>query len=174
MRYDVEPAEGFAPEIGTLIATWDDGFREWLDNLGEPTQEAMSWQAYPNAPSIGGVMLHIAGCDLYWIREYVRGEALDPSNPAVAYDSELDQDNAQWPTPPDQPFSWYLNIVRSTRNQVIEQIRQEPNIEREFHRSWGTLTFRWIVAHIVEHDSYHGGQCVLLHEMWKRMAQQPK
>ena len=170
-NYDVAPAEGFEPEIGTLIATWDDGLREWLDNLGEPSTEAMEWQPFPNGPSIGGIMLHMANCDLYWIREFACGKALDPEHPAVAYDSELDQDAVNWPTPPTQPFAWYQEILQTTRNQMIELIRPESNPEREFQRSWGTVTFRWIVAHIVEHDSYHGGQCVLLHEMWKR---QPK
>ena len=167
-QFDVAPAPGFKPEIGTLISTWNDGLREWLDNLGEPPIEAMTWQPFPDGPSIGGVMLHMAGCDLYWIKEYVGGSELDAEHPAVAYDAVLDQDNANWPTPPSQPFAWYREVLETTRAQVIELIRQEPNPDREFQRSWGTLTFRWIVAHIVEHDSYHGGQCVLLHEMWKR------
>jgi uncharacterized damage-inducible protein DinB len=169
--YDVAPIEGFVPEIGTLIATWEDGAREWLENLGDPPIEVMFWQPFPNGPSIGGIMLHMACCDLYWIKKFAAGSELDAEHPAVAYDSQLDQDNVNWPTPPNQPFAWYLEILKTTRNQMIQLIRQEPDPEREFQRSWGTLTFRWVVAHIVEHDSYHGGQCVLLHELWKR---QPK
>jgi uncharacterized damage-inducible protein DinB len=26
----------------------------------------------------------------------------------------------------------------------------------------------WIVAHLVQHDSYHGGQIVMLNQMWKK------
>ncbi len=171
MRYDAIPPEGFHPEIGALIATWEDGLREWTENLEEPPAEAMTWQPFENGPSIGGIMLHMANCDQYWIKEYARGEELDKEHPAVVYDANLDQDGVNWPTPPAQPFNWYLEILQSTRREVIDLIRQETDIDREFQRSWGTLTFRWIVAHIVEHDSYHGGQCVLLHEMWKKLAQ---
>lgn len=169
-RFDVAPAEGFPPEIGTLISTWADGTREWLENLGEPTEEAMIWQPFPNGPSIGGIMLHMACCDLYWIKNFVGASELDADHPAVAYDAQLDQDNVNWPASPIQSFSWYLEVLESTRWQVIELIRLETNPEREFSRRSGPATLRWIVAHLVEHDSYHGGQCVLLHEMWKRKS----
>lgn len=165
-QFDVAPI-GSDVAIGTLLATWEDGTREWLENLEEPSEEAMVWQPFPNAPSIGGIMLHMACCDLYWIKNFVRGEELDADHPAVAYDAQLDQDNVLWPMAPHQPFAWYLEVLESTRRQVVELILQEPNPERVFQRRSSTTTFRWIVAHLIEHDSYHGGQCVLLHSMWQ-------
>jgi uncharacterized damage-inducible protein DinB len=168
MRYDVSPALGTEREIGVLVATWQDGTREWLDNLGEPTAEALTWQPFEGGPSIGGIMLHMAGCDHYWISEFVNNRPQDPESPALQYNNKVDQDNVSWSTPPAEPFAWYLNQLQSVRGPVVEQILSHPEPNQEFQRTWGALTFKWIVAHLVEHDSYHGGQCVLLHELWKK------
>lgn len=83
-QFDVAPI-GSDVAIGTLLATWEDGTREWLDNLEEPSSEAMVWQPFPNGPSVGGIMLHMACCDLYWIKNFAWGAELDAEHPAVAY-----------------------------------------------------------------------------------------
>lgn len=167
-HFDIAPAEGFHPELGLLISTWRDGWREWTDNLGEVADEHVFWQPYENGPSIGGVILHMVACDQWWILG-MAGEMPDPEKLEIAFDLKIDQYVPHWPTPPAEPMAWYSGLLKETREAMFERIRvlADPMLMGESPGKWD-YTLRWVVAHLIEHDSYHGGQCVLLHEMAKR------
>lgn len=168
-RYDIAPEGDISVELGILIATLQDGTREWRENLETPPQEAMCWQPYPDGPSIGGLILHMASCEAYWLGKVVGGLTLDENDPAIAYDMTMDQYIPSWPIPPDKPLSWYYEIQDKQRLQTIAWIQAHDAPAAEYKRRESTFTYRWAVAHQVEHDSYHGGQAVLLHEMWKKL-----
>lgn len=155
-----------------MVATWQDGTREWRGEFETITAEEMTWQPYENGPSIGGCILHMANCDAWWLQVVGAGGELDQTNPAVAYDNELDQDAHVWPTPPAESPEWYFNILEQQRAESIALIAAHNDPSSVHTRPSGnSFTYRWIVAHLVQHDSYHGGQCVMLHEMWKRRQQ---
>ena len=170
MRRDLETLENVHPTLSVLIETWRDGAREWLDNIEEPPPvEAITWQPFENGPSIGGLLLHMIGCDLYWLESVVHGRPLDAESPAVAYDSTAMQDIVFWPTPPKNEWDWYLTLFTSSRKAVIADVIAFNQPEHTIQRNGREYTFQWIIAHLVEHDSYHGGQIVMLHEMWKKL-----
>jgi uncharacterized damage-inducible protein DinB len=156
-------------DLGVLIAALQDGTREWREELESPSVEAIVWQPYPNGPSIGAEILHIASCEWYWLGNFVQGEPDPVDDPAIQYDNTLDQYIPHWPTPPAQPIDWYLDILASRRAKSIEMIRQHGRPEAVYARQDCEVTYAWIVAHLVQHDSYHGGQAVMLNEMYKKM-----
>jgi len=168
-RYELSPDPAGNGQLETLLACINDGTREWREYLEEPPIEAIVWQPYPNGPSIGGQILHIASCEVYWLQLFVAGLGVDLSEPDMAYDSTLDQDNHHWPTPPSQPLSWYFEIQDRRRAESVAFIRSHGDPSAVYPRRDCEVTFGWIVAHLVEHDSYHGGQAVLLNEMWKKL-----
>jgi len=171
MHYDIKPSPEVHIEIGILIASLQDSTREWLDELGTPTPEALVWQPFPGGHSIGGTILHIAATEVFWLQTVGQGGGADRSQPAVVYDDQLDQDNVDWPVPPSQPFEWYRDILELQRAESIAMIAAHNDPLRVYERPSGnSMTYRWILAHLVEHDAYHGGQAVLLHEQWKKSA----
>jgi len=171
MRDDVAPVEGMHAELGLLMAAMRDSTREWRQNLELPSDEAMVWRMFPDGPSIGGVMLHMAGCEMFWIEKFAMGRELDAANPAVIYDRDLDVEAVKWPDAPREPVSWYFGVLDETRKRMTALIREHNEPERVHRFPDGEeMTMRWILAHLVEHDSYHGGQAVLLHEAWKRIG----
>ena len=169
LLFDVAPYPQTSADLGLLIATWEDGTREWRENLGLPSEEAIVWQLYPNGPSIGGLLLHMASCDVYWLQQFVDGEEIDPDDPAEAYDNTVDQYVPLWPAPPRESIDWYFRILDESRAKMVARIQGHDDPLSVHARKNESYTYRWIVAHLVEHDSYHGGQAVLLHEAWKAL-----
>jgi uncharacterized damage-inducible protein DinB len=165
---DVAPVEGMHPELGLLLATWADSTREWRKNLESPPVEALVWQPYPEGPSIGGLMLHIAACERYWLQSFAAGAPVDPNDTAIAYDAQVDQYVPAWAAPPVQPLAWYFAVLDTTHAEMVALVKTEREPDRLLPRRDYQVSYRWILAHLIEHDSYHGGQTVLLHEMWKR------
>jgi uncharacterized damage-inducible protein DinB len=169
-HYDLSWSAELHPEIGTLVSTLQDSTREWRENLGTPSLEAVTWSPYENGPSIGGLILHMASAELYWLQDIGEQQKSSDDEPSVAYDQTLDQYAPHWPTPPSQPIEWYFSVQDDVRARMLELVtkRNDPASQHQTKRS--TMSYRWILAHLVEHDSYTGGQAVLLHEMYKKMA----
>jgi uncharacterized damage-inducible protein DinB len=69
-------------------------------------------------------------------------------------------------------LAYYYEIQDRVRARTLESIKTFPDpatvIERE---GWSSsVTLRWILNHVVAHESYHGGQAVMLKALWERRA----
>ncbi|HEY3779432.1 MAG TPA: DinB family protein [Fimbriimonadaceae bacterium] len=168
-HFDIAPLPVYPEPYATLLSTLQDSSREWRDELGEPTPELIVWQPYPKGYSIGGVLLHIAEVEAYWFEEFCLGRTISPEEAQTYMSAEIDQYNGSWPSPPKEPISYYYDLLDKVRARTLETFKNFPGPEVVHEREWETTTMRWVVAHVIGHDSYHGGQAVLLHEMGKRV-----
>lgn len=168
MLYDVAPIAGFDPQVSLLLATLDDSTREWRKHLGEPSIEALTWQPWPGGYSVGALILHIIEVELFWLEGFLAELPEDTALTQLLMSEQIRQYDGHWPVPPAQPLSWYYDLHDRVRARAREAIRAlDPG--RVYSRGDNSCTLNWVLAHVVEHDSYHGGQAVVLHEMWKRM-----
>jgi uncharacterized damage-inducible protein DinB len=166
---DVAPLPGYHPEIGLLLASMQDSTREWRENLEEPSVEAIVWQPAPNAYSIGGLLLHLIDCEDSWFYDFLAGNEREPEEVALLLSRQTIQDEGIWPTPPAQPLSWYYELHDRVRSRAFEALKGiEPSRVYQRRRPEYTATARWVVAHVLEHDSYTGGQAVALYELFKK------
>lgn len=167
--YDVAPLPGFEPVIGVLAAALEDSTREWRGELEAPPIEAIVWQPFAGGHSIGGLLLHMADCELSWIEDTAAGWEVGPERYAEFDPFGPVPSSRPWPAPPAEPIEWYFAKADAQRRRTLEALAElrEPDAMR-FVESWDTeFSVSWIVNHVVQHDSYHGGQAVLLHEIWK-------
>lgn len=159
-------------EIGLLAACMQDATHEWRDELGEIDEEGLVWQPFPNGHSVGCLILHMADAEAWWIEEVIAGKARPEGEELLLMSEETKQYGAHWPTPPKQPLSWYLDIADRIRARSLETLSTVDDPDRLIQREGWTeaLNVRWIVNHVVGHESYHGGQAVLLNLMRKQMG----
>lgn len=171
--YDVNALPGYDPEIGLLLGALEDSTREWRESLGRPSVEAIVWQPTADAHSIGAVLLHMIDAEAYWLQSVLGGQRMSAEDSRLLMSEETRQYGGVWPTPPSEPIEWYFDLHERFRARSLEaMVGVDP--ARKIERKETTFTARWVVAHVVEHDSYHGGQAVLLHELYKKSAQSSK
>lgn len=172
--YDIAPDPSFRSEIvGVFAASLEDGTREWLGELGDDlSAEDLARTAFPGGHSIGGILLHIALVEAWWIHSCCCGQELDEPFLRTCMASETDVDAVVWPAPPAQPFAWYRELLAGVRATSLRLLRDLDDPERVFERpSRGeAFTVRWILSHVVQHEAYHGGQAVLLKLIGDRLA----
>ena len=142
---------------------------KWRKSLGELPDEALTWQPFTNGPSIGGLILHLTACEAFWLGQVAANKPTNNDDPAIAFDNEVDQYAPFWPIPPAQPLTWYYSIQDEQRQRSWDWVKAQPNPKYEIVGPDYGVTYRWIVSHLLQHDSYHGGQAVLLYEMWKKI-----
>jgi uncharacterized damage-inducible protein DinB len=168
-HYDLTWSDDVNPEIGLLVAALEDSTREWRENLEMPCPEAVGWAPYLDGPSIGGILLHMASCEQYNVMKLGEGIEVPDDDVSWAYDSQMDQYVPYWPTPPQEPIEWYFAVLDEARRRIIDIIRGHGDPGSIHQTQRFTMTYRWLLVRMIKHDSYHGGQTVLLHEMYKKM-----
>jgi len=166
IRRDVLPLEGYHPEIGLLLATLEDSIRTWRYELGPLPVEAMVFQQRDQGHSLGAVMLHMADAEAYWFEQVVGGKSRPRGEHKLLLSRDVHQYGGRWPVPPAMPLEWYFELQDRIHKRAISALLDQLP-EREIERAERVFTVRWIVAHVISHDAYHGGQLVLLRDLWK-------
>jgi len=167
--YDIAPLPGYPEPYGTLLATLQSASLDWREELGEPDPKHIVWQPVPNGHSIGGVLLHIAEVEAYWVEEFCLGRTIDPEEAKLHMSADINQYEGTWPTPPEEPIAFYYDLLYNVRGRTLESVKSFEPADTVKASKWGTMTLRWVLAHVIEHDAYHGGQAVLLNEIGTRM-----
>lgn len=165
---DAVPPEGYHPTYAALLAALQDGTEEWLAEIGEPSEEAIIWQPWPNGSSIGAQVLHMASVEVGWLQTYCLGIPKTEEQRALFMDGLRDVDEGIWPTPHAKPWSWYVDLMAQVRQQTLEAVKQYPDPALIVPGRDGARTYRWVLAHVVQHESYHFGQAVMLSILHER------
>ena len=166
MLIDAKPLPGYQEPYGLLCAVLQDGTNEWrweIDpNLSE---DAVVWQPYPGMHSIGAIILHIIGVEIFWFERVVLDLPTDPEEKKLLLWDETNVDEWQWPEPPRRPLSWYFELHDRIRARTLESIKKWPPADATLEFDGTQRTMRWVLGHVIQHESYHGGQAVLLYRL---------
>jgi len=172
MIQDVVPRPGYPEPYGLLCAILEDGTIEWRTELWDDLgPEAVTWQARPGGPSIGALLLHIVGAEIFWFERFALGREIGLDDRKTLLSDEIDVDGGVWPEAPFQPMSWYFELQDRYRIRTLEAVRQWPSPETMKEHDGRLRSMRWVFGHVIQHESYHGGQIVMLYDLWKRRAQ---
>ncbi len=167
--YHITPEEGIHPQISMFLKMLDDGTREWTDYLEDISEDAIVWQPYPDAHSIGAVMLHIANVEASWIQRIILGQERDPEELKTLMSEETDFNGEKWPTPPRKSLSWYFEQLQKVRDKTHKLVRDFEEPEKVVTYVDTDFTINWILHHVVTHEAYHGGQINLLAIQYKNL-----
>ena len=166
--FDVAPLAGCQPDLGLLAAVLEDGTREWREELEGVTEDAIVWQPFPGGHSIGGLLFHIIEAEAFWVEMVCMGL---PENEALFKElmsEQIKQYEVRWPTPPRKPISYYFELQDQVRATTLEHIASLCDPAAVKSRTDYDVTVRWVLGHVIQHEAYHGGQIILLNEMFKR------
>lgn len=167
-HFDLTLDPAYHPEIAILLSALEDSTREWKENLDLPSVEAIVWQPAEKSHSIGACLLEIAATEVYWFEQFLAKIPASGGDTVTFLGGQWDIESGNWPTPHAKPIEWYFELLDSVRNRSMAVLRGIDPHQILGGGNGFSCTARWVVAHVVEHDSYHGGQAVLLHELWKK------
>lgn len=160
---DLDVEDNDHQQLGLLLAMLDEGTKEWRSELGDVPQETITWQPFEQGHSIGSVLLHIADVEAFWIQEVAGQEKLTKDMLELFMTLDIKQDDVKWPIPPSEPIEWYWEVcdnVRRTTHDLVQKLG-DPLMSASSD-SQNFYTLRWLLSHVIAHESYHGGQIVLL------------
>ncbi len=168
---DLAPSSCADPELSVLLSLLALTTDKWREELGDVPRHIVTRQTGAGGQSIGGLLLHIADVEGYWLHEAISGQVRPPEVTRALLSDETDQYNAHWPTPPDQPLKWYyarLDEVRAQTTAWVQTLTSAGQVLAHPTRAERTYTAQWLLGHVLTHEAYHGGQAVLLSLLYTR------
>jgi uncharacterized damage-inducible protein DinB len=168
MIIDAKPLLGYQEPYGLLCAILQDGTNEWRLELDPHlSEDAVVWQPRPGTYSVGAIIMHIIGVEIFWFEQFALDRPADSEEMKLVMAREIDVDAGHWPVPPRKPISWYFELHDRIRARTLESIKEWPlpDSSRDLHGN--PRTMRWVLGHVIQHEAYHGGQAVMLSRLWQ-------
>jgi uncharacterized damage-inducible protein DinB len=170
MTRDAVPLPGYPAPYDLLCGILQDSTQEWRwevdPDLGP---DAVTWQARPGGHNIGGIILHMIHAELYWLEMIALGRQLPQEVKDELLWDQIDIESGRWPAVPHQPLSWYFALQDKYRAQTLEAVKSWAPADTLVPQRDDKCSLRYIFGHVIQHDSYHGGQIVLLNDLWKAL-----
>lgn len=110
--------------------------------------------------------MHIVACESFWLETFARGCRRSPAELRLTLDQETRQYGGFWPAPPREEIGWYYALHDRVRSRAFERLRDDA-ADRRIARKDFEVSLGWVVAHVAQHEAYHGGQAVLLQDLWR-------
>jgi uncharacterized damage-inducible protein DinB len=175
MIKDPVPFPGYPEPYGLLCAILQDATADWRGELwgAEVGPDVTTWRPRPGGQSIGAMLLHMIGVEIFWFEQFVLDRDFDPEEKKLLMSGEIDVDNGVWPDAPSQPLSWYFDLHDRYRARTLESIKlwPPPGSLKDRAGEGDQYSTLWVLGHVIQHEAYHGGQVVMLYDLWQHRAQ---
>ncbi len=140
--------------LSELYAGWKIYHGHLIDALSPLTPDQLALQAAPHLRPIGELAAHIIGARARWLHDFL-GEGGDELSPLTVYGKP------DLPTPTAAELVSGLQITWATLVAALDRWSADDLAEsftRTRHGETATLSRRWVIWHLIEHDLHHGGE----------------
>jgi len=140
--------------LNELYAGWQHYQSHLIEALTPLTPDQLALQAAPHLRAIGTLAAHIVGARARWFKNFLN-EGGDDLLPLTMYGG------------PDQPVPTAAELVSSLQvtwaviAAALDRWSADDLAESFTRTRYGetaTLSRRWVVWHLIEHDLHHGGE----------------
>ncbi len=160
--------------IGLMAASFDDQFSRLEETVAGLEVEHLEWQERPGRSTIGMLMAHLAVAQIGGLCVGCAGLPQDDFRRVVHERLGIDTDGVA-PMARTHPSSikgrdlnGYLALLAGAKQATHEALKtwDDQTLDRTISDGGRTVSYRWILYHLLEHFASHFGQILsLLHSM---------
>lgn len=165
-RHVLTPHPGLSTGIGYYMSGMEEVRSQVINAVKDIPNDLIGKPAFLGAHSIGGLVLHIGEAEWFWIQMVVSGHKLTDEDRNAAYWDILDE--VERVTSRGFTTEFCLQEVEKIRNQTRDVLFSfnDSDLERiiSFERRGKTTehSLRWVLHHLIDHESQHKGQILML------------
>ncbi|HEV2239060.1 MAG TPA: DinB family protein [Ktedonobacterales bacterium] len=142
------------PTLADFAVEWERYQDLLIGALAPLTAEQLELRAAPHLRSIGDIATHIVGARARWLRRFL-GEGGDD------LDAIMPWDRAGQPPRTATELVDGLRRTWAALHACLERWTEADlaqHIERQYQGETESLSRRWVIWHLIEHDLHHGGE----------------
>ena len=166
IRRDVlEPVDGFSRDLGLCIARLEEVRTQTLELLQDMTQEELAKKISPEFPQIGGLALHLGECQFWWIDAGLANKPIMEEDIKFAHlhdttTTDFALKNYSAAHTVDILNRIHLRTLATLANYADSDLDTVFTCDEHPDGFDGSL--RWILHHLVDHESNHRGQMAMI------------
>lgn len=122
-----------------------------------------------NFETIGTLLLHIVAIEWSWVFEDIDGLEMDYEKFKHAFALRSDVDIPQLKGKNKQ---FYLNQLKEVREKVFHRLTKfsDEDLDEIVESNADKFSIEWILFHILEHETMHIGQILLLKRLYAKQS----
>lgn len=169
VRFDVEPLEGYEPEVGRALWALQNCRSRTLKMLEGLPPDALNAAPPAGKNTISAILYHIADAEAWWIYERYLQQPYPPDLAALFPEKDRDE-NGNLLTPEGEMLESHLNRLGQVRHMLLmgfrgatvdefRQIRAVEGPNTVLESSGGS-----ILNHLGQHEAEHRGEIGMIIE----------
>ena len=164
------PYPGLSRDIGLLFSGMEEVRGQVRDAVISLNEQQIGRPAFLGSHPIGALVLHIGEAEWWWLQCIVLGNKIDDAVRSMACWDVLEDPEGF--AKRGYTAEYCLNEIQKIRQQTREllltwtdaDLEKTYNIQKQDGLHEHTL--RWILHHLIDHESQHKGQILMLKRIW--------
>jgi uncharacterized damage-inducible protein DinB len=157
----------------------EDVRNETLKGVSTLTREQLFSSPGSGEFPVGAYLMHLCECDIHWLEVASGSKISDDLKSRCYFDKWFDPSGESDPPQTAPEIIEYASALRETRKLFLDYISSlndndlESNVIMKSKRGDLSLSKKWIIYHIIEHEAHHRGQMFMLMRQagWKNEHQ---
>lgn len=166
----LEPVAGLSREIGLMIASFEEVRAQTIGHIADLSQDELAFRVFPTAHQIGGLVLHLAECEFWWIQAVFAGKEISEEDRQLAHLGDTTESDFSLKGYDAERCIDRLNIIHQRTIETLSAVTDD-RLDRmvEFGTDPKRLrcSLRWILHHLIEHEANHKGQIAMMKRLMR-------
>lgn len=157
----IEPEKGFTPQIGVLVSMLNDMSKRVERTVKNLKVNEVDFLLDENANSIGTLIFHLAATEkLYQLLTFENREFNEEEK--KVWGTRMSMGEAARKQFKGKEIDYYLDVYKKVRVKTLEYLKEKDDewlakVDKEL-----SMNYHWAWYHVMEHQSSHLGQILLL------------
>lgn len=157
----IKPESGFTPQVGILVSMLNDLSNRVERTVGEMSQKDIDFLMDENSNSIGSLVLHLAAVEAYYQVYTFEGRSFNEQE-LEKWDTAMNLGDDARKEFKGHDIDYYLNIYKDVRKKTLKYLKDKDDDWLNEEPPGSTMNNHWAWFHVMEHQSSHLGQILLL------------
>lgn len=157
----IEPEKGFTPQIGVLVSMLNDMSTRVEQAVKNLKVDEVDFLLDENANSIGTLIMHLAATEkIYQVRTFENRSFNEEEEKEWA--SAMSMGKKAQEEYKGKEIKAYLKVYKDVRKKTLKYLKdKDDSWLNKVDKGWN-MNYHWAWYHVMEHQSSHLGQILLL------------
>ncbi len=161
IHFYIGPIEGYSPQVGTLITMLNNLSDRIEYTVGSMTQTELDYQLDKKSNSVGALLMHLIATERYYQEATLGNKHFsDQELKDLTIAMELGESGRQ--NIKGQDVAYYLDKYKEARKKTMALLKEKDDAWLAEVPEGSTVNNHYAWFHVMEHQSSHLGQILLL------------
>ncbi len=157
----IESEEGFTPQVGVIVSMLNDMKNRVERTVKDLKVDEIDFLLDENANRIGTLVLHLAATEKFYQVYTFENREFNKKEREV-WEMRMSMGDEVREKHKGKPISYYLDIYNEVRAKTLEYLKEKDDKWLAIIPEGYSMNNHWSWYHVMEHQSSHLGQILLL------------